>query len=497
MSGLLRLSMYVVALALAVFPGAVFGQLIDPLPDPIFMGNVSVTLTPVNTGLTTPMAPNGGTFAPGLTQNHLFVIDQSGPLWVLDFDIGTTNDKFLDLSGLLEFDALDPASFKERGFLGVAFHPDYATNGLLYTSTSEPVLGTAEAADFTTLPAGVLANHRSVISEWQVANPTDLAAARTPDNTPRRILLRIDQPQSNHNGGAIGFGPDGMLYIALGDGGQTDDQGDGHVDGGNGRNPGNVLGSMLRIDPRSRNAANGQYGIPADNPFVSPGAPAPLGGQNGCVDGKCDEIYAYGFQNPSRFSFDASASSPLLYVSDAGQFIQEIDIVVGDGHYGWNQKEGAFTFNANGDGEGFLSENAPNNPVGIIDPVAQYDRDEGIDVVGGFVYRSQSSTLLSARYIFGDAGYTAGNLSQCAGRLFVLQEDLDFGPLTDGLVRANDRLIRSSIAELGQGQLNDLCILGFAQDAADEGYVLANQTGTPFPDAVGNPTGVIMKINAP
>jgi hypothetical protein len=216
------------------------------------------------------------------------------------------------------------------------------------------------------------------------------------------------------------------------------------------------------------------------------------------VDGKCDEIYAYGFQNPSRLSFDSSESNQLLYVTDAGQLIQEIDIVVGNGDYGWNQKEGTFTFNANGDSEGFLSADAPNNPAGIIDPVAQYDRDEGIDVVGGFVYRSQSSALLGARYIFGDVGYTAEDIPQCAGRLFVLQEVFDFGTaFTEDFVRANDRLIRSPIVELGQGQLHELCVLGFARDAADEVYVLANKTGTPFPDTMGNPTGVVMKINVP
>ena len=238
----------------------------------------------------------------------------------------------------------------------------------------------------------------------------------------------------------------------------------------------------MRIDPTGSDSANGKYGIPADNPVIG------------------SEIYAHGFQNPSRLSFDSDSDNQLLYASDMGQHIQEINIVVSGGNYGWNHKEGTFPFDPLSDTgieDGTLGIDAPNDPVGIIDPVSQYDSDEGSEVVGGFVYRGLSSTLLSGRYIFGEKGRTADGTPPCDGRLFVLQEVFDFGTdLTHFFVEENDPMIRSEIAESEQEKLEGLCILGFGQDATGEVYVLANKTGTPFPDDVG-PTGVVMKVTAP
>uniref|UniRef100_UPI001178C30B PQQ-dependent sugar dehydrogenase n=1 Tax=Candidatus Entotheonella palauensis TaxID=93172 RepID=UPI001178C30B len=454
-SFLFRLSVPVVVLALTVLPGIVLGQLTDPIPDPIPTGDLGMTLTPVATGL---IAPNSGTFAPGLTQNHLFVTDQSGILWVLDVDTGTAHE-YLNLSGLLGLDSMNPEAFKDRGLLGAAFHPNYAANGLLYTYTSEPpanrrvCMPTSEPpeefnVDFTTLPPGSIPDHHSIISEWEVANPADFAIARNPDNTPCRILLRIDQPQLDNNGGSIGFGADGMLYISLGDGGSVDDPSCGHVEGDNGQNPGNILGSILRIDPRSTDSGNGQYGIPDDNPFY-PGGLAPFGGQRGCDDdSRCDEIYAYGFRHPFRFSFDMFLG--LMYVGDVGQQIQEIDIVVAADiiagrHYGWNEKEGTFRFNANGTPPGCVSENAPNIPPNLTDPIAQYDQDDGNTVVGGFVYRGDSSAL-SGHYIFGDAGRPLADASQCRGRLLYLENIIQFDRETvEFLVTQNSATIQSAM----------------------------------------------------
>ncbi|ETW98965.1 MAG: hypothetical protein ETSY1_16730 [Candidatus Entotheonella factor] len=498
MSSLFRLIAHAIVLALVVLPGMVWGQITNPIPDPIPMGNISMTLTPMATGL---IAPNSGTFAPGLTQNHLFVADQSGIVWVLNFDTGMTHE-YLNLSELLGLDPAHPELFQDRGLLGIAFHPNYADadNGFLYTYTSEPVPEATEPPDFTTLPADIPADHRSVISEWQVVDQGNFAIVRRPDNTPRRILLRIDQPQPNNNGGAIGFGSDGMLYIALGDGGNMDDQGDGHVsEGGNGQNPSNILGSILRIDPRGTNADNGAYGIPPDNPFYLGGA-GPFGGQKGYdEDSLCDEIYAYGFRDPVRFSFDKFLG--LIYAGDVGQQIQEIDIVVATDiasgrHYGWNRKEGTFTFDPNGDDLGFLIGNAPNNPPNLTDPIAQYDQDDGNMIVGGFVYRG-SSLALSGRYLFGDAGRPSANVPQCRGRLLYLQNVIQFDRETvEFLVTQNSAVIQSSIAASGAA-LDGQCISGFAQDAGGEVYVLVNTTGVPFPDSAGLPTGEVLKILSP
>ena len=417
----------------------------DPIPRPIYKRNVTVILRTVATGLT---APNWGTFAPGGNPIKLYVTDQTGTLWSINVVTGSKSI-FLDVSNRL----VDLFVFDERGLLGVAFHPDYGANGLLYTYTSEPVDG---AADFSTMPDGIQADHQSVVAEWRVIDPQ--AADSVVDPSTRREILRVDQPQSNHNGGALNFGPDGMLYISFGDGGGGDDQGTGHGDNGNGQDAGNVLGAILRIDPLSSGSANGQYGIPDDNPFV---------GQPDFVD----EVFAYGFRNPFRFSFDSATGN--MYVADVGQNdIEEIDIGVSGGNFGWNHKEGTFFFDDNGPGPGFVTDIDPGVPPGLIDPVAQYDHDEGVAVIGGFVYRGRRNSVLRGRYIFGEFSRTIND-----GRLFYF-----VWPNWTG---------RNRIAELrifGRENLGK-SLLGFGQDARGEIYVLANDFGLPSGE-----TGVVLKI---
>src|ERR687892_1540680 len=212
----------VCALVLAATVAPAAGQALeDPIPEPIKTRGVHVRLEAVATGLT---APNWGVSAPG-DPDRLFVVDQPGIVWSLDLDSGMTTVS-LDVSDrLVALGAFGPGTFDERGLLGLAFHPDYATNGVLYTFTSEPVDG---PADFSTMPSGTTADHQSVIAEWQVPNPQSAASVVDPNT--RRELLRIDEPQFNHNAGALSFGPDGVLYISLGDGGGANDVGLGHVE---------------------------------------------------------------------------------------------------------------------------------------------------------------------------------------------------------------------------------------------------------------------------
>ncbi len=442
-------------------------------------GNQTIKLETVATGLT---APVWGTHAPG-DAGRLFVADQAGALWAIDL---STGDKsvFLDVSGrLVPLGAFGPGSFDERGFLGIAFHPDYQANGLLYTFTSEPVSG---PADFSTMPAGVPANHQSVIVEWQVPNPADPASVADPSSA--RRLLTIDSPQFNHNGGGISFDHAGNLLIGVGDGGGADDvDGQPFIGGpmvghgnGNGQNPGNVLGAVLRIDPLGSNSANGQYGIPASNPFV---------GQAGYVD----EIFAYGFRNPYRLSVDKGTGA--AYTGDVGQNdLEEVDVVLAGGNYGWNAKEGSFCFDPNGNAAGFaFAQNpCPNEPAWLIDPVAEYNTSDSLDenedgraVVGGFVYRGTALPSLIGRYIFGDFSQFTDTGVNNAGRLFYLDQR--------EIVRRN-QLRTSRIVEFrlaGQDSLG-LSLLGFGQDAAGELYVLANEVGVPF-----ETTGVVLKIVPP
>ena len=209
-----RLVLALAVLAAVGVPGATSTAppLEDPIPEPIPKAGLAVRLETVATGLT---APNWGTAAPGRPQ-RLFVVDQTGQLWNISLTSGGKR-LFLDVSSrLVPLGAFGPGTFDERGFLGVAFHPAYAANGLLYTYTSEPVDG---PADFSTLPPGTSPDHQNVVIEWRVPNPADGDAVPTSP----RVLLRIDQPQFNHNAGALNFGPDGLLYIATGDGGGADD----------------------------------------------------------------------------------------------------------------------------------------------------------------------------------------------------------------------------------------------------------------------------------
>lgn len=438
--------------------GEIRGQVVptpldDPIPGPIPAAGIILDPVLVADELTAPNWAAGVPSQPG----RLYVTDQDGILWAIDLATGSKS-VFLDVSArLVTLGIGGPNTFDERGLLGVALHPDYASNGRLYTYTSEP---DSAAPDFSTIPIGSNPNHQTVIAEWTVPNPSDPNSVVDPNS--RREILRIDQPQFNHNAGCLNFGPDGMLYIALGDGGGRDDRDDGvslgqplvgHGCSGNGQNINSILGKFLRLDVDGNNSANGQYGIPGDNPFVG-------------VDG-IDEIFAYGFRNPFRFSFDSMTGD--LYAGDVGQNdIEEVHIVESGGNYGWRHKEGSFFFIFNGNQPGYVTDRPIDVPAGMIDPIAEYDHDEGISVIGGYVYRSVRMPSLVGRYVFGEFARTFQN----DGRLFMLDN--------------SNQILEFELA--GGGGLN-VSLLGLGSDANGEIYVLGNTTGTPFGD-----TGVVMRV---
>ena len=239
--------------ALVVEPPVTLTPIDNPIMANIEEGAVKVHLTAIADGM---VAPLYGINAPGQT-DYIYLIDQVGVLY--SFQISTRQiNVLLDVS-----DDLVTLSFggDERGLLGLAFHPDFASNGFLYTYTSMPV---SDNPDFSVTFG---ADHHSVITEWHAVNDSGTGLNIELDSA--REVLRIAQPQFNHNGGSLQFDQNNMLLISLGDGGGSDDQGDGHADGGNGQDFMSPLGSIIRIDPLLRTSANGQYGIPVDNPFTN------------------------------------------------------------------------------------------------------------------------------------------------------------------------------------------------------------------------------------
>jgi quinoprotein glucose dehydrogenase len=239
----------------------------------------------------------------------------------------------------------------EEGLLGLAFHPKYKKNGefiVYYTTTSAP--------------------HTSFVSRFRVSKDDPDHA----ESSSEEVLLRIPQPFWNHNGGTVAFGPDGYLYIALGDGGKANDP------QMNGQNLNTLLGSVLRIDV-DRKGRGLKYGIPRDNPFVN---------QKGLAR---PEIWAYGVRNIWRLSFDRKTGT--CWAGDVGQNIwEEINILVRGGNYGWNIREANHNFGLTGIGA---------NKV-FIDPIWEYDHKIGKSITGGHVYRGQKTPQLNGHYIYGD-----------------------------------------------------------------------------------------------
>lgn len=416
----------------------------NPIPQDIPMGSLTLALHEVATGF---MSPVKAVRAPGIN-GSLFVAEQSGRIYRVDLATGART-LFHDVSGDL---VTLETNYDERGLLGLAFHPGFASNGRFYTYQSGPV-DPAGSADFSTTASP---DHRARVVEHWAYDPS----CNSPVSE-LKTLMTIDQPQSNHNGGDLAFGPDGMLYIALGDGGAQNDVGNGHGAAGNAQDTTNPLGSILRIDVDGANAANGRYGIPADNPFA---------GSTGL-----DEIFAFGFRNPYRISFDGLTGD--LYTGDVGQnAIEEVDRVVSGGNYGWNWKEGDHYFLLDENGNNVSPDPPPGVPTtGLIDPVVQYDHDEGVSVIGGYVYRGAEIANLDYHYVFADYFRIGG----ADGGRRLLYTNLD--PISGAPV----------LNEFAMDSLADN-VTGFGQDWENELYITTNPSFSP-----NDPGGRLLKLMSP
>ncbi|MCG3199780.1 MAG: hypothetical protein GHCLOJNM_04305 [bacterium] len=295
--------------------------------------------------------------------NRLFVVQQRGRIRIIDSSGSVLPTDFLNLgsTGLNRVSQ----SGSERGLLGLAFHPDYETNGRFFVNYT--LNSPAPSLDGDT-----------IVAEYTVSANPNVA------NTTERIILGpIDQPFSNHNGGHLTFGPDGFLYIGLGDGGSGGDPGNRAQD------LNTLLGKMLRIDVDATSPPL-EYGIPADNPFI------------GATPG-LDEIYAYGLRNPWRYSFDRLDGR--LFCADVGQNLyEEVSLIENGDNLGWRIMEGLHCFSP--------SVNCPT--AGLVLPITEYGRDQGSSVTGGYVYRGVENPDLYGLYFFGDFG---------SGRIWTLAQD--------------------------------------------------------------------------
>jgi glucose/arabinose dehydrogenase len=323
---------------------------------------------------------------------RVFVVEQGGKIWVLEPNTGL-NRVFLDVTDLVSREARG-GSYTERGLLGLAFHPDYAENGLFFINYTDQ-------------------NGNTVVARYRVsADDPDQA---DPDSAVQ--LLYVQQPYANHNGGDMAFGPDGYLYIALGDGGSGGDP------QGNGQSLRTLLGKMLRLDVSVEEG----YLIPEDNPFVGNDAARP-------------EIWVWGLRNAWRYSFDRATGD--LYIADVGQNQwEEINFQpaasTGGENYGWNAYEASHTY----------SSQAPAADVAM--PVLEYEHTNGwCSVTGGYVYRSEQIPGLQGYYLYGD---------WCTGTIWAARQD-DAGNWTAVISLESGRQISS----FGEDETGELYLIDYS-----------------------------------
>lgn len=406
-----------------------------------------VALQLIADGFTSPV----GLAQPDDGSGRLFVVDLIGVIRIIDTDGELLDEPFLDVRDrMIE---LSP-TYDERGLLGLAFHPDFSENGRFFVVYNGP----------TVVPEY---DSELILAEFRVSD--DDANAADPDS--ELVVLSISKPQYNHNGGQIAFGPDGMLYLSVGDGGGGNDEGPGHnPEIGNGQDLSTLLGKILRIDVDAD--SEDPYTVPADNPFV---------GQEGARE----EIWAYGLRNPWRFSFDPGGDRR-LFVADAGQdLFEEVDIIVKGGNYGWRIREGTSCFNVDEPGEPLADcPDTGSDGQPLIDPILELEHTSpagipiGTVIIGGYVYRGADVPSLTGDYIFGDFT-TLGAFPD--GQLYAASES------DDGTWTRRRLLVAGSVS----GTLGAY-VLAFGQDLAGEVYVLV--TGSFGP--VGT-TGQVFRIEAP
>lgn len=328
------------------------------------------------------------------TRPELAMVEQRGRVIAMGLEKGSRKRTILDMRDKVRL------TQSEEGLLSIAYDPDQSKNPhvYLYYTASKP--------------------RRTVLSRMNV-KPDGII-----DKSTEKIILEVDQPYWNHNGGTVLFGPDGMLYLSIGDGGAANDPED------HGQNLGNLLATIIRIDVHTDEAP---YVVPSDNPFVN-------------VEGARPEIWAYGLRNVWRMHFDSKTGE--LWAADVGQNKwEEVDLIEKGGNYGWRLREGKHDFN-----------NPEGSTTKLIDPIIEYPRSAGGSITGGFVYRGKKIPGLQGAYVFSD---------YMSGRVWATLIQPDGEPFTREIYKGNPMAISS----FGEGTDGELYVCGFKTPYDSKGRI--------------------------
>jgi glucose/arabinose dehydrogenase len=427
--------------ALSLFCGATAGRAQSP----------QQTLRKLADGFVSPVVLTS------LDANRLLVVDQVGVVHLLDNQGERRGEPFLDLRPKL---ARLNRGFDERGLLGLVLHPRFTENHKIYIYYSAPLRASC--------PTNW--DHTSHLSEFIVT--PDLERV---DPASEHLLLEIDQPYFNHNGGRLAFGPDGLLYIGLGDGGNANDQGHDRAASGNGQDLTTLLGKILRLDVDQEEEGR-PYAIPSDNPLVN-------------TPGARPEIYAWGLRNPWGIAFDRAGDHALI-AADVGQGrYEEVNLIRKGENYGWNLREGRHAFDPKNNLAAMVDvAMQPSDRAALVDPIIEYKNlnafatdpeGMGLSVTGGYIYRGSALPHLAGRYVFGD---WSRQWIAADGRLFVASRPDDFS------AGAPWNMEPLPVASHPNFKLN-ANVLAFGEDAAGELYVLTSQRA-----GLLDLTGVVWKL---
>lgn len=363
----------------------------------------------------------------GDDSNRIFIVEQEGRIKVFDNNTNVSNAQtFLDIRSKVDQDG----GYTEEGLLGLAFHPNYNENGYFYVHYSDHLNGNINSP-------------RNIVARYSVSNNNPNQA----NSNSEEIILIVDQPYHNHNGGQMEFGPDGYLYISFGDGGSGGDP------QGNGQNLSTLLGTIIRIDIDNP-SDDFNYGIPSDNPFID-------------ILNARDEIYAYGLRNVWRFSFDSETN--LLWAADVGQNAwEEIDIIYPSLNYGWNEMEATHCYPPGSDC----------NPNDFELPIYEYELyvDDVCSITGGYVYRGDILWQLKGKYVYGD---------WCTGDIWALKYSDNGNYINEDIMRTN-----INITSFGLDQNNELLFCGNSNI-----YKLTSDKGDLNQDQQINILDIVLLVN--